>query len=127
MAGQGACGTQHGAGSWSAAPSVILHRSFALSSQSDRVRDNASSVHGHRQEVEGSGARLVREAGVQHRVARDLAQVRGAQLPHLRRHAVLLHERLLGQVDLHPNASHQRSTHRELANKAEICNIVISY
>ena len=43
---------------------------------------------------------LVGEAGMQHGVARNFAEVSGGQLPHLRRHAVLLHQRLLRQVYL---------------------------
>ena len=50
------------------------------------------------------GEHLMGKARMQARVSGDFAQVGSCQLPHLRCHAVLLHQWLPGEVNLLPNA-----------------------
>lgn len=85
-----------------------LHAAWRVLQQCDEplAKELLSGVHGHsamlcmRPLSRRGGSHLVREAGMDDRIPRNLAQVCGRKLPHLRRHTVLLHQWLLGQVDL---------------------------
>ena len=64
---------------------------------------------------------LVGETRVDDRVAGDLAQVGGCQLPHLGSHAVLLHEWFLCQVDLQPPGPDRQKADIKMHCRVAVC------